>query len=445
LITRNVIAALFKPDPPSPVQVTDPAQVRTLFGRWQKRVLFSTITGYAVFYFVRKNLSVAMPVMGAKLNLNYAVLGSFLTLHGVLYGVSKFLNGFIGDRANARVMMVAGLVGSAALNVFFGFSSTAVAFGILWLLNGWFQGMGFPPCARLMTHWFSPKVMASKWSIWNTSHCIGGGTIVILCGYLVTANWRFCFLVPAAIALLCALFLAKSLPDTPPSVGLPEVEGTHADSGGQTDAEFKTMVIQRVFRNKWIWLISLSNFFVYTIRYAVFDWGPTLLTRTKHYQITHAGWMLAGFECAGAIGALIAGWMTDRFFGGRPMRVSAIAMALAGVSVFLFWKVPRQTEWISTLLLCMTGFFIYCPQCLVATAVANLATKRAAATAVGLTSVFGYSSTVLSGWGFGALVDYAGWDAAFKAMLVITAMGFAVLAACWPAKAHGYGGGEVKS
>ncbi len=334
--------------------------------------------------------------------------------------------------------MVTGIVGSAVLNVFFGLSSTAVAFGIIWMINGYFQGMGFPPCARLMTHWFSPKELASKFSIWNTSHCIGGGLIVILCGYLVTASWRFCFFVPAAIALLCAYYLWRTMPDTPPSEGLPEVEGTHGDSGEQTTAEFRALVMKRVFGNKYVWLISVSNFFVYTIRYAVFDWGPTLLTETKHQSITHAGWMMAGFECAGAIGALIAGWMTDRYFGGRGMRVSVAAMALAGVSLFLFWKVPRQTGWESTLLLCSTGFFIYCPQCLVATAVANLATKRAAATAVGLTSIFGYGSTLLSGWGLGKLVDYSGWDAGFEGLLIVVGIGVLVFAAAWGAKAHGY-------
>jgi OPA family glycerol-3-phosphate transporter-like MFS transporter/OPA family sugar phosphate sensor protein UhpC-like MFS transporter len=421
--------------------VAGPGEIRAQFRHWRKWVLFLTITGYATFYFVRKNLSVAQPVMKHELHFNNAVFGAFITLHGLLYGLSKFLNGFLGDRSNARKLMVAGLVGSAVMNVLFGFSSTAVAFGLIWLCNGWFQGMGFPPCARLMTHWFSPKELASKFSIWNMSHCIGGGLIVILCGYLVTANWRYCFWAPAGLALACAVLLYKKMPDTPPSVGLPEVEGTHEDSGQQTEQEFRAMVMAKVFRNPWVWLISFSNFFVYIIRYAAFDWGPTLLTETKHYQITHAGWMVAAFECAGAIGALVAGWMTDRFFGGRPMRVAVAAMALAGVSVYLFWKVPHQTEWSSTLLLCSIGFFIYCPQCLVATAVANLATKRAAATAVGLTGLFGYGSTLFSGWGLGRLVDYAGnWDAAFEALLVVAAMGVGVMALAWPAKADGYDG-----
>jgi len=402
-------------------------------------VLFSTIVGYALFYFVRGNLPMAMPAMNTTFGIDKEKLGLFLTLNGLLYGVSKFANGFIGDRANARAMMVVGLAGSAALNIFFGMNSAVVVLGVVWMLNGWFQGMGYPPCARLTTHWFSPKELATKMSIWNTSHQIGGGLIVILCGYLVAqSGWRSCFFVPAGIALLGAWYLWRCLPDTPPSVGLPEVEGTHGASGAQTGAQFNAFILKQVFLNKYVWLASLANFFVYTIRYTVFNWGPTLLTETKHLHIIHAGWMLAGFEWVGGIGALAAGWLTDRLFGGRAMRVGLLYMALAGLSVFLFWKVTGQSEWISTVLLCSTGFFIYGPQCLVAVAAANLATKRAAATAVGLTSIFGYASTVLSGWGLGWLAQRYGWDAVFKGLLIVAALGVLVFAMCWPAKAHGY-------
>src|SRR5882724_13547640 len=105
-------------------QLTDPAEIASEYRRWQRRVLVSSIIGYATFYFVRKNLSIAMPAMERSLGIQKTQLGLFLTMHGLLYGVSKFANGFLGDRANARVLMVSGLAMSAVLNVLFGFSST---------------------------------------------------------------------------------------------------------------------------------------------------------------------------------------------------------------------------------------------------------------------------------------------------------------------------------
>ena len=93
---------------------------------------------------------------------------------------------------------------------------------------------------------------------------------------------------------------------------------------------------------------------------------------------------------------------------------------------------------LSIALLCTAGFFIYGPQALVGIIVANLATKRAAATAVGLTGIFGYASTVLSGWGLGRLVEIGGWDAGFQGMIIMAVVGTALFAFAWTAKAHGY-------
>ena len=431
------LAFIFQPAPAADFKITGTADIASEYRRWQRRVLVSSIIGYATFYFVRKNLSIAMPAMESSLGIQKTQLGLFLTMHGLLYGVSKFANGFLGDRANARVLMVSGLAMSAILNLLFGFSSTVIALGLIWTLNGWFQGMGFPPCARLMSNWFSPKQLATKFSLWNMSHPLGGGLIVIICGYLVGINWRFCFFVPAALALACAVFLWFALPDTPPSVGLPEVEGTGV-TNQESSREFRLFIYERVFRNKYIWIVSFANFFVYIIRYAVLDWGPTLLTQSRHIRIAHAGWMVAGFEFFGLIGALIGGWLTDKYFGGRAVRVCLIYMILAGVSIFLFWRIPGQSELGTAALLGAAGFFIYGPQCLLAVAAANLATKRAAASAIGLTSIFGYASTVLSGWGLGALVQHYGWDVAFEGLIIVAVLGSLLFTLAWGAKAHGY-------
>jgi sugar phosphate permease len=436
--------AIFRPAPALPVTLADPAQIASRLRSWQLRVLLLSILGYATFYFVRNNLPVAMPFMEKDLGITKEKLGIFLTLQGVIYGISKFLNGFLADRANAAVFMSTALFISALLNLGFGASSTVLAFGLVWMFNGWFQGMGFPPCARLMASWFPPKQFATKFSIWNMSHNIGSIGILLLCGFLVSgylfaANWRLCFFAPAAIAITIAFVLWFMLPDTPPSVGLPEFEGTHVDLPEKKSHEdFAGFVRHQVFGNPYIWILSSANFFVYAIRYAVFNWSPTMLLEVRHIKILHAAWMVAGFEAFGALGALFGGWVTDRYLGGRAARTCVVYMALAAVSVLLLWKIQTQSELLITGLLCATGFFVYGPQCLLAVACVNLATKRAAATAVGLTSIFGYASTTLSGWGLGYLVDHYGWNAAFAGLVACAVAGTILFIIAWPAKAHGY-------
>lgn len=437
---------IFRPAPALPVTLTDPQLIKKSYATWQWRVLIFSILGYATFYLVRKNLGFAKLDMESKVGLDDKAFGIFITLHGVLYGISKFANGFLGDRTNARTFMAVGLTLSAVLNIIFGVSSGLWALGLIWLVNGWVQGMGYPPCARLISNWFPPKQLATKFSTWNASHCIGGATIILLCSWLLTRHWpihfdgwRLCFLVPAGIALIIAVVLWFNLPDTPPSVGLPELEGTETKSPApESRAEFRAFLMENVFGNRYVWLVSGANFFVYTIRYAVFDWGPTVLRDAKHITIVHSAWMLVAFEAFGLLGALLGGWITDRFLGGRAGRACVVYMTLAGVFVYLFWKVPAQSEWLTTGLLCAIGFFVYGPQCLLAIVAANLATKRAAATAVGLTSLFGYASTVLSGWGLGTIVKNYGWDRGFAVLIGCAAAGTILFICVWPAKAHGY-------
>ena len=406
----SLLPRLLRP-PVAKEPIADSQEVRRLFSRYRVQILVWTTIGYAGYYFVAKNLSTAMPEMERTLGINKATLGTFLTLHGVLYGVSKFANGFLGDRANARVFMAMGLILSAAFNVAFGFSKTATAMGVFWMLNGYVQGMGYPPCARLMTHWFEPKVLTSRFAIWNTSHSLGAAGVVVLCGYLVTRyGWQSCFFVPAAIAIAVALLLLIFLRDTPESVGLPEVAGT----ASADDADFAAVLRKKVFGNPYVWLFSLANFFVYVVRYGVLDWGPTVLKEAKGIEIEHGSWMVAGFEVAGLVGILLTGWLTDRFFAGRgsrmlrlvhgdERRVGRALLVRAGEGLCVEHSVPH-----------VGGVFHLRARALIGAMAANLGTKRAAATAVGLTSIFGYASTVLSGYGIGKLVQNHGWDAGFK-------------------------------
>ena len=96
-------------------------EVQKRFKYWQMRTLIATMIGYALFYFVRKNFSLAMPGLEADLGISKTSLGIFLTLNGLVYGLSRFVNGILADRLNARFFMATGLALCALANFAFGF------------------------------------------------------------------------------------------------------------------------------------------------------------------------------------------------------------------------------------------------------------------------------------------------------------------------------------
>ena len=308
-----------------------------------------------------------------------------------------------------------------------------------------------------MTHWIVPERLATKMSVWNTSHSIGAGLAIIFCGYVVSLNWgawfdassmlsqhwRWCFLLPATIALLGAAVVWAFVRDTPSSVGLPELKtGKTAEkpqSKAEEKAEYKAFLRRKVFLNPTIWIIAVGNFFVYIVRFAVLDWGPTMLKEHLHMDISHAGWTVAAFEIAGIAGMLAAGWATDRFFGGRAPRTCVICMLMAAVCLVGLYSLNEHTPLIVAVAILMAaGFFIYGPQALIGIAAANIATKRAAATAGGFCGLFGYGSTIVSGWGLGMLVQYTDWSIALYTLVGMALVGTAIFAAAWKAKPNGY-------
>jgi len=451
-------------------------QVIKKYNYWQWRTLIILMIGYALFYFVRKNFSIVMPALESELGISKVQLGLFLTINGIIYGVSRFINGFLVDRIRAkRVMMAIGLTGSAIVTILIGLSpqmnsifhflddtgkaTTGLIYyiGSLWLINGYMQGMGYPPCCTLMAHWIKPSELATKQSIWNSSHSIGAGLVALLCGTVILnffgyEAWQWCFFIPAILALLGALLIITGLKDDPSDVGLPDPESLEKYKKDvvetPSDPElaqrvYKKMVSRMVFKNPILWILAFTNFFVYIIRFTILDWGSTFLTQYKGLSIETASTTVAASEIVGGIiGTLLAGWATDKFFKSRAHRTSLIGLIGATVCLFLFWKTPSSSAFLSIIFIILASFFIYMPQALLGIAASNQATKRVAASANGVVGILGYLSTTVSGLLFGALAQNFGWDSVFLVSIIFGLVGAVILALMWKAPADGYAKAE---
>ena len=132
------------------------------YKRLRRQVFLAIFVGYAAYYLVRMNLSLAIPdILREYPQYTKAQLGTAMTALSIAYGVSKFLMGSVSDRSNPRWFMPLGLLLSAAATASFGlFKGIYASLTLIILLqamNGWFNGMGWPPCGKTMVHWFSAR------------------------------------------------------------------------------------------------------------------------------------------------------------------------------------------------------------------------------------------------------------------------------------------------
>lgn len=436
---KNFLAPpAFKPEA-EPGPKTD-ARYRAL--RWP--VFLGIFIGYAGFYIVRKNFSMAIPALG-PLGFDKTELSIVLSMNAIAYGFSKFVMASISDRSNARRFLPLGLV-LAALSMAFMIvpvqcigaahkTAAIVMMAVLNFLVGWFNGMGWPPCGRVMTHWFSIKERGTWMSFWNCAHNVGGALVGPMSAYGATwfgswfygTNEKMYFLIgtyafPAAVAILVAIIAYCLIRDTPQSCGLPSIEkwsGHAAQNYSEKDEKAISVgqIFKTVLSNKLLWYIAFANAFVYMVRYGCLDWAPTLLTESGQ-DLKNAGWAYFAYEIAAIPGTIFCGWLSDHVFHGRRALPTMIFMALVGLVIFIYSQNYSNFNVVVGCLIAI-GFLIYGPVMLIGVQALDLAPKNAAGTAAGLTGFMGYvlGTAVLANIVIGWVADNWGWQPTFYLLI----------------------------
>lgn len=441
------MASFLAPPAARPAQTGPEADAKYKKLRWQ--VFVGIFIGYAGFYLVRKNFSMAIPML-APFGFEKGELGIVLSMNAIAYGFSKFVMASISDRSNAQRFLPLGLVCTAISMLFMivpvqwlGAEHKGAAIALMAVLNflvGWFNGMGWPPCGRVMTHWFSIKERGTWMSFWNCAHNVGGALVGPMAVYgamwfgswFYGANTDYYFLIgtyafPAAVAVLVAVLAYLMIRDTPQSCGLQSIEewSGHA-AKNYSKADEKALSVSEIFKtvlsNKLLWYIAFANAFVYMVRYGCLDWAPTIL-KEQGVDLKEAGWAYFAYEMAAIPGTIFCGWLSDKVFQGRRALPTIIFMALVAVAIVVYWQFFNNFTVVICCLIAI-GFLIYGPVMLIGVQALDLAPKNAAGTAAGLTGFMGYvlGTAILANVVIGYVAENAGWDWTFILLLIACAL-----------------------
>lgn len=426
--------------------MTDETEIDTEYKYWRIRILYSIFIGYAFYYFTRKSFTFAMPGLIQDLGFDKGQLGILASILSITYGVSKFVNGMIGDRTNARYMMGLALILTGVFNICFGLSSSILFFSIFWGLNGWFQGISSPICARFLTQWYSHSERGSWWSTWNISHNVGGFLIPWVAGFsLHYFGWRYAMFIPGVSCILMGFFLLNRLRDTPESLGLPPVGKYRNDSIDKIEAEEQgngkasdRILFDYVLKNPYIWVLAITYFFVYAVRMGINDWTALFLVESKGYSNIGANGCVSLFEVGGFFGNLAAGWSSDRLFKAKRGPINVLFSAGMFLFIGLFWMIPEGYPWLDSLLMFCVGFAIFGPQLMIGLTAVELSHKKAAATATGFVGFFAYIGAAFAGYPLGLITQTWGWSGFYWILLLCCVISVLLLIPLWSVSAsHG--------
>nr|WP_187651762.1 MFS transporter family glucose-6-phosphate receptor UhpC [Xenorhabdus sp. TS4] len=411
------------------MQGTSHEQISQHYRYWRSHLLMSMIIGYATFYLTRKSLNVVMPTMQLELALNKTDIGWITSLFYLAYGSSKFFSGIFHDHTGYRWFMGVGLLMTGVLNIIFTFCLSLPSLLFVWTLNGFFQGWGWPTCARLLTHWYSRNERGFWWGCWNISINISGIFLPLLSALLANYyGWRAALFVPGLISIVLGIWLCRRIRGIPQEHGLPSVGHWRQDTMELRQERLSLpMPIIKILKetilfNRTIWLLGFSYILIYFIRIAINDWGNLWLLEKHGANLLNANATLSLFELGGLLGALCAGWGSDLLF--RSQRTPVILLFSLGLffSMAALWLISINNYLLLSLCIFSIGFFVFGPQMLIGLSATEHCHKKAAGTVTGYLGLYAYYGAAIAGWPLSQIIDHYDWTGMFALLTLAAAV-----------------------
>jgi sugar phosphate permease len=409
----------------------------------QRKIFAITWITYAGFYLCRKNLSIVLPLLAGVAGLRSIQLANIVFGYSLLYAVGQFGFGFLSDRIGPRRVVGAGLLLIVGSNVMMGLHASMMWLLIFACLNGVGQATGWSGLVKTMANWFSPENRGVVMAWWGTNYVLGGFLATAFATWAVAQHsllpqlgWERGFLFPALLLAIIVPFFLLYVEDAPAQLD------PHA---GRFDGQLPAVPAQTSWTDlrmllckPSLWTLGISYFFLELCRYALMFWLPYYMVQQLHYGVGTAGYLSSLYELVGILGALVAGYVSDRFNQSRRAPVSAVM--LGGLAlVMLFQPLLASFGLVGIgFVISLAGLLSYGPDTLLSGAAAqDVGETRAAATATGLIDGIGHLGALFSPYVVVFVSERYGWDRLFLVFAGAAFLAGLVLLPLWNLKASG--------
>lgn len=374
--------------------------------RWRVQIFAITWLAYAAFYFTRKAFFVAK--LGIAEDPTFMIdkmaMANLDALYLTAYAFGQFTWGILADRFGPRVVVLGGLLISAAAALVMGSFATLPIFATCMLIQGLAQSTGWSGLCKNMGSFFPARQRGRVLGLWSSCYAFGGLVASPFAGwwaYTLIGSWHAAFISSAAVVGLVAVLFFIFQRNKPQDVGLPAVEPELTTK--EACAQSKTSVLEplkEILRNRTVLVLGLAYFLLKPARYAILLWGPVIVfEQMPSVGKVGAAIIPTAFELAGLLGPILLGLASDKLFGARRMPACVISLLALTVSLALFMGALHTGSvlWVVALLFVM-GLTLYGPDSMISGAAAiDFGTAKAGATAAGFVNGCGSVGAILGG------------------------------------------------
>ncbi len=424
---------------------------------------------YAFLYMGRYNIKVSQHAFGdidfagSPLMTNQDF--SLIFLAGTwTYGCSFLINGPLTDRYGGRLSILVGAAGASVMNLLMGLATWSVLndgpgaqaigtnltvlFCVLYSLNMYFQSFGAVAIVKTNAPWFHVHERGVFGAIFGILISLGI-YFAFDWGYLIITHLdlEMVFLIPT---VLLAIFWCLDLAivrNTPGEAGFSDFDTADASSGDEGPQMGAIEVFKLMFRNPVIITIACVEFCSGFLRQAIMQWFRSYAKQTNDVLGLKASFVYENWGmllcCAGILGGVIAGILSDRVFQSRRGPVAGILYGgmLVGGIVMVF---TYQTAFLPWLVVLMSMLVIGVHGMLSGTASMDFGGKKNVGIAVGIIDGFVYAGTGVMSLTYyfilpndldkAVAADPANWISWPISMIPISLVGLVLAMRLWNAK-----------
>ena len=374
---------------------------------------------YLVVFLNRLSVGPLGPFLKEDLGLTSTHVGFVMSAAAFGYMVTMFPVGWLVDRIGARWLIITGewIAGASMIALFF-----VPSYGTL-LMFMFVTGMGcgflMPSTAQAVIAWFPVTERATVMGLKQTAVNIGGIiTAATLPLIALALGWRYGFLILGIIAItigFTALILYRE----------PSVTSTTAKAATSPSS---AVSLNEILKNREIWLLAFAGLCLSWVEMAMIAHLVLYLTETLVFGVVAAGGLLAMTEAAGAIARPVAGFVSDRSFGGRRRPVFILMAGISTIMCAVIGLAGPYLSWCLYPALVILGMGSISFGGIWLTMLAEFGGHRGAGRAVGLGGLITLAGSTTGPPCFGYIVDKTGSYAwAWLSLAVLAALCFVLL------------------
>lgn len=346
---------------------------------WRYRwVILAVLTlAYLIQYMDRSKTAILLPLISKDIGMNHAQAGLAISAALWLYAPMQLVAGVLADKFGSKQFT---LLSIAGFSVFTAWMSIVHSFGSLisrQVIFGIFNGFEFVPSGRVINRWFPRGLRARANAIFSWSWVAAPAIAPLIATWLAAIyGWRMCFVILALVGIvpfMLVLILVQNRPEEHKNITTDELREAYEEelaAGTVTEEDLenrkvrpefieKTKVpLMQIITNDKVIKLAVFNFVTQFCFWGISTWLPSYLFEVQKFKLTAMGSYVAVYYAMGAIGVLLAGFISDKIFNGRRRPVLMLSMFGFVPFFIVLGLLPAGVSPVVLLtFMCLTGFF----------------------------------------------------------------------------------------